>query len=602
MCLVLRRWITWWPAAFVGGLIYGLSGYVASNVSGLLFLTFVPLPPVIFLLLHEIFVRQQWRPGRTGIVLGAVCAIQFFIWPEILASTVVMGMIAIVLVLLARRHDLVRRWRYAARAFAYTVGTGLVLLVVPLWYSLLGPQSISGTPVSPSSWTAFPTDLLGVVVPSTQRLGTEHLTAIADHRFPFATILYLGLPLLIALALFAVFLRKRRAILFAGTMALIALFLSLGPRLWVDGHETSVRLPFLILGQLPVAKGFAPGRFSLYTALFAAGMFAIGLDELRRRMRESTRPRWLSPRWRIIAAAATAAVIAAAVLIPLVPGNARPTTPTGVPSFFTSTAVDAIPPGSVVLAYPYPDLSGPSLFFQTTHDMMLDQAVAGMRFKLIGGYGWIPSPTGPHGTLAPTTLQPRSVQEMFDSAYYGTAPAQGASLPARTAAAHLRAFLRRYGVGTVIALPEGANPAAVVSGVTAAIGPPVESGGVTVWFHVEHRLLVNQIHIPPGGIGGIHQPFVTEVLKPANGATLTGSEVLDAKATDDVKVTDVEFHLTGQSLHDTLIGTGAQTIDGWITRWNTTTVPNGTYVLRSVASDTSGKSTQSAGVTVRVKN
>ena len=27
MCFVLRRWTTWWPAAFVGGLIYGFSAY-----------------------------------------------------------------------------------------------------------------------------------------------------------------------------------------------------------------------------------------------------------------------------------------------------------------------------------------------------------------------------------------------------------------------------------------------------------------------------------------------------------------------------------------------------------------------------------------------
>ena len=72
MCLVLRRWTTWWPAAFVGGLIYGLSGYIAFYGNNYLFLIFVPLPPVIFMLLHEIMVRQHWRPGRTGALLGVV--------------------------------------------------------------------------------------------------------------------------------------------------------------------------------------------------------------------------------------------------------------------------------------------------------------------------------------------------------------------------------------------------------------------------------------------------------------------------------------------------------------------------------------------------
>lgn len=65
MCLALRRWITWWPAAFIGGLLYAFSSYVTSDV-GHLFLYFVPLPPLMFLLLHEILIRQQWRPARTG--------------------------------------------------------------------------------------------------------------------------------------------------------------------------------------------------------------------------------------------------------------------------------------------------------------------------------------------------------------------------------------------------------------------------------------------------------------------------------------------------------------------------------------------------------
>ena len=97
MCLVLRRWTTWWPAAFVGGLIYGFSAYMAYYGSDYLFLVFVPLPPVIFLLLHEILVRQHWRPGRTGALLGVVCALQFFIWPEVLVGAVLMGAIAIAL-------------------------------------------------------------------------------------------------------------------------------------------------------------------------------------------------------------------------------------------------------------------------------------------------------------------------------------------------------------------------------------------------------------------------------------------------------------------------------------------------------------------------
>ena len=508
MCLVLRRWTAWWPAAFVGGLIYGFSAYMAYYGGNYLFLIFVPLPPVIFLLLHEILVRQHWRPGRTGALLGVVCALQFFVWPEILAGTVVMAAIAVVLFLLVSPHQLAERRRYALTASAYGLGVGGLLLIFPLLFTLSGPQSIKGTPLSPTSLTRYPSDLLGAIVPGSQWLGTAHLSAITHQRFTFARALYLGLPLVVALVSFAVFLRKRRTILFAGTLALIAFVLSMGPRLWVDGHETPIRLPFVVFEHLPVVAGFVPVRFSLYTALFAAAMFAIGLDELWGRLRRSGRPSWLSPRWRVVAAVGALAAISAAAVLPLAPRHTQATTQTNVPSLFTSAAVEAIPVGSVVLAYPYPDLSG-SVFFAPPHDIMLYQAVAGMRFKLIGGYGWFPSPTGAHGTASPSVLKPESVQSIFDAGFHGNGTAQTSPF-SKTNERALRVFLRKYDVQTVIVFPTGASPAAVVSYVTAAIGSPVESGGVTAWFNVKQRLLVNRIHI--GSVAGSGGEHVTQLV------------------------------------------------------------------------------------------
>lgn len=486
MCFVLRRWTTWWPAAFVGGLLYGFSAYMAYNGTDYLFLIFVPLPPVIFLLLHEILVRQQWRPGRTGTLLGVVCALQFFIWVEVLASTVVMGAIAVVLCLLVSRHHLAERWRrYAVTAFAYSLGVGGLLLFLPVVFAFAGPQSIKGPPTLAGALNLlFPSDLLGSIVPSSQWLSTTQLTAIASQRFAFASDLYLGVPLVVVLASFAVFLHKRRTILFAGTLALIAFVLSLGPRLRVDGHETSISLPFVVFEHLPLVNGFDPTRFSLYTALFAAGMFAIGLDELWRRMMRSSRPAWSSPRWRSVARVGALAAITAVAVIPLVPRHTQPTITTNIPSFYTSAAVEAIPVGSVVLAYPYPDSSGGGYF---SHGIMFDQAVAGMPFKLIGGWGWFPSSTGTQGTTNPSLLKPESVQAIFDAAFLGDATTQMEPLSKRNVTA-LRVFLRKYDVQTVIVSPSGADPAAIVSYVTAAIGHPVESHGMTVWFHVRRRL------------------------------------------------------------------------------------------------------------------
>jgi hypothetical protein len=93
----------------------------------------------------------------------------------------------------------------------------------------------------------------------------------------------------------------------------------------------------------------------------------------------------------------------------------------------------------------------------------------------------------------------------------------------------------------------------------------------------------------------------TTVLIPSNGATLSGTAAtLDASASNATSVDFLLFGGTyGYSGH--LVGTAAPTIYGWLDSWNTTTVPNGSYVLLSLASG-SGGSTFSASVSITVKN
>ena len=551
MCLVLRRWTTWWPAAFVGGLLYGFSAYFVFG--GLLFLSFAALPPVIFLILYEILVRQRWRPGRTGAILGVICALQFFIWSEVLASTVVMGIIAVILFLLVCRRDLAERRKYAITAFGTSFAVGGLLLLFPVLYSLTGPQGIRGAPTSTGQHSS---DILGAIVPSFQWLSTNQLTMIAQDRLAESESLYLGLPLLVALVAFAVFLRRNRLLLMAGAMALISFVLSLGARLSVNGRVTSIPLPFALFEHLPILDGFVPSRFSLYTALFTAGMFALGLDELWRRVTQSGWPVVLSPRGRSLVTITTLTALAAAVVLPFVPRHTEPTTRTNIPSYFTSAALAAIPPGSVVLAYPYPDLAA-GLFFQHSHDIMIDQSVSDMRFKLIGGYGWFPSPSGHSGTAEPPVLEPQSVQEIFDASYYADATAASMAPLLASNVSALRVFLHRYNVQTVLVLPEGAAPAAVAAYVTAAIGPPVTTGGLKAWFHVGQRLDSARSH--PGAVApgnDISSHFVARMANPAEGARVSGTEMLDATTRASYfQVNKVVFSLTGGSLHDDPIAT-----------------------------------------------
>jgi hypothetical protein len=111
-----------------------------------------------------------------------------------------------------------------------------------------------------------------------------------------------------------------------------------------------------------------------------------------------------------------------------------------------------------------------------------------------------------------------------------------------------------------------------------------------------------------GGADGSGEPIyatsqpepTASILIPSNGATLSGSTYLDAAASD---ATSVEFRLLGgpYGLNAPAICTATPTLYGWLCSWNTDTVPNGSYILESEASNSAG-STFSSGVGITVKN
>ncbi len=82
---------------------------------------------------------------------------------------------------------------------------------------------------------------------------------------------------------------------------------------------------------------------------------------------------------------------------------------------------------------------------------------------------------------------------------------------------------------------------------------------------------------------------------PANNATVSGTTVLTATASDNVGVSKVEFYRSGVLLT-------ATNVAPYLYSWNTTTVANGSYTLVAKAYDNSANVTQSANVTVTVNN
>lgn len=96
--------------------------------------------------------------------------------------------------------------------------------------------------------------------------------------------------------------------------------------------------------------------------------------------------------------------------------------------------------------------------------------------------------------------------------------------------------------------------------------------------------------------------YFTRVLVPSQGTSVQGDQVLDAAAADAPGITSVVFELSGGTLNNQVVATATPTLFGWVAKWNTTSVANGTYTLQSVALFPNGYSAASPGITVTVNN
>ena len=82
-----------------------------------------------------------------------------------------------------------------------------------------------------------------------------------------------------------------------------------------------------------------------------------------------------------------------------------------------------------------------------------------------------------------------------------------------------------------------------------------------------------------------------------NNEAVTGEIAISAFAYDDQKLKRVDFYID-----NLLKKTDQNENDNWTMTWDTTTHPNGKYVLKAVAYDTAGNYHESQPITINIKN
>ncbi len=454
--LVVARYVAGTVAPLVGGAVYGFSPYVISHAALHLNLAMAWVPPLVLLVFDDLLVRRSRSPWRLGAVLGLLGFIQLLTTEEILLTTALIGLIVLA-ILAVQRRPLIRaslpRLGAALAAAAVVLGT---LGAWPLVVQFLGPNR---TPEGLIDLRRFSTDLLNLVIPTRYQLfAPPEATRISND---FSVLFheadgYLGLPLIVVLAVIVVLGRRDIRIRTAALGGLVALVLSMGGHLVVGASPTGIPLPWGLATGLPILEDVVASRFVIFTWLAVAILVGFGIQ---RAMRGPVRQ--VAPRLAAIALA----------LIVVVPAP-LPSRPVAIPAFFARWEQEGMRPDATILFAPFfRDGAGA--------DPMLWAAIAGDAPRMVEAYAYVPRPDGSAG-YGPDPTQLFTIMETIQDADNDlTVVARGAVRDA------VAGDIRAKGITDVIVGPM-VRTKAMLGFFTDLFGRPPEAvDGVWIWREVD---------------------------------------------------------------------------------------------------------------------
>ena len=446
--LAARRFIDQSLASFVAGGLYGFGPGMLAQTFGHPQTTVALFPPIALILADEILVRQRLQPLLAGSLAGLAAALQLLTGEEVLAVTLLLGVPGVLLLALLHRGRVAEKAPYALRAVAAAVVVGGAAAAYPLAVQFLGPQRVFSD-VQPRD--VYVSDLWAFIVPGHQWLQPDYTLGIV-RRFTgnrTENDAYLGIPLIATFVAGLFVCRRRPPLVWAGLMALLIVLLSMGPHLHIRGRITGIVLPWDAVARLPLFGNVLPSRLMTIAMLGISLVVAGMLAELWSR----------GIAWR--AAGVLMLVASVAAIVPELP---YPSHPAGAPAFFAAGGdVARLPEGSVVLVTPFSS--------KESADAMYWQTLSGYRFRMPEGDAFTPGPyLGPRPTYLQAALDRLDRGQPADMSEQSLGRA--------------RADLGALGVQAVVAGPSRGREA-IVSFLSAVIGaPPVQTGGVDVWWSV----------------------------------------------------------------------------------------------------------------------
>jgi hypothetical protein len=270
LCLYLTRAPA---AAILCGYLYGFSTYSFGELEGHMQLVFTFAAPAAALLTLK-RLDGVISARRYFLLMTLVLIAQLSCGTEMMFTLTCMGVVALaagwVFSSPERRQRIVALLVPLAGAYAVTA----VLLAPFLYYVVTGPQ------VALDRGLAFPADALSFVIPTgLLRVGGNRFAAVSNAFVSgyVETGTYVGLPVIIMVAAFAIQRWRTRAANILLTILAVAVVWSLGDVLSIDGHPT-ISLPWNLVGHLRDLNELLPVRIGVYVVLACAVIVALWLS------------------------------------------------------------------------------------------------------------------------------------------------------------------------------------------------------------------------------------------------------------------------------------------------------------------------------------
>jgi hypothetical protein len=382
-------------AAFVAGGFCGFAPAMLSQAVG--HPNFIAQFLIPLIGWRVIKLAEPGRAVRNGLILGLLVVWQAFLNEEFLLFAAIGCLCFVVTWALAHRAEVRARFTTFVAGLGVATAFGVVALAYPLYFQFFGRQSYDALPFTPSRFYA---DLYSYFLFSSESLAGDRAIAKQYALNPSEENTFLGWPLMLLVAVLAVWLWRNVVARAALVIAVVFGSISLGNEIVIAKHGTGIPGPYRYLSHLPLIDMSIPSRYALMVVPMVAILLALATERITTTGFLRFRP---SRRLRL----AWYAVLVAA-LLPIAPTPLWTQPAQEPPHFITSGAWRPyVEDGGTLVPVPLPS-SKPSNI-----STMRWSSFTGLDFAVPGGY--FIGPSGENDRSAIFTSPPRPTSSLLDT-------------------------------------------------------------------------------------------------------------------------------------------------------------------------------------------